>query len=201
VLASEVARYFVAATGLGWKTIRNDVIEYLTPFLDGMNGDPQSKIARACRVIDAAVLEAGSRKPTLRYVFHREMFWKRLAALGNPHAKPLARAASRPMEAPPPAKASEVRAPATRVSTAQSGPVADGETRRRAIAAILALAGGGLPEQASRAAAGGEHTGHTAASTSDREALAELEELYRVDNEARARRGLPPRYPPHQRAA
>ncbi|MDP9034047.1 MAG: hypothetical protein M3O50_04525 [Myxococcota bacterium] len=26
VLASEVARYFVAATGLGWKTIRNDII-------------------------------------------------------------------------------------------------------------------------------------------------------------------------------
>jgi hypothetical protein len=29
----------------------------------------------------------------------------------------------------------------------------------------------------------------------DREDLDALEELYRVDNEARARRGLPPRYP------
>ena len=187
VLASEVARYFVAATGLGWKTIRNDVIEYLTPFLDGMNGDARSKVERACRVIDAAVLESSSRRPTLRYVFHREMFWKRLAALGNPQAKPLARAARRPVDAPVPAKAPETPRPATRSSTPPPSPLADSETSRRAIAAILAVTGGQEPEQGSPVAAGG--------GLSDREDLDALEELYRVDNEARARRGLPPHYP------
>ncbi len=187
VLASEVARYFVAATGLGWKTIRNDVLEYLTPFLDGMNGDPGSKVARACRVIDAAVIESGSRKPTLRYVFHREMFWKRLEALTNPEAKPLARAARRPVEAAPTPMA-KPPPPAARSSTPTPSPVADGETSRRAIAAILALAGGQEPEQRSPVVVAG-------LSAHDREAFAELEELYRVDNEARARRGLPPRYP------
>lgn len=191
MLASEVARYFVAATGLGWKTIRNDVLEYLTPFLDGMNGDPGSKVARACRVIDAAVIESGSRKPTLRYVFHREMFWKRLEALTNPEAKPLARAARRPVDASPTPKATTTPPTASRSSTPTPSPVADGETSRRAIAAILALAGGQEPEQRSPVVvvAGG------GLSAQDREAFAELEELYRVDNEARARRGLPPRYP------
>lgn len=184
VLASEVARYFVAATGLGWKTIRNDVLEYLTPFLDGMNGDPGSKVARACRVIDAAVIESGSRKPTLRYVFHREMFWKRLEALTNPKAKPLARAARRPADASSTPMASTTP-PASRSYLPAPSPLADGETSRRAIAAILALAGGQEPEQRSPVVVAG----------GDREAFAELEELYRVDNEARARRGLPPRYP------
>ena len=187
MLASEVARYFVAATGLGWKTIGNDVLEYLTPFLDGMNGNPGSKVARACRVIDAAVIESGSRKPTLRYVFHREMFWKRLEALTNPEAKPLARAARRPVEAAPTPMA-KPPPPAARSSTPTPSPVADGETSRRAIAAILALAGGQEPEQRSPVVVAG-------LSAHDREAFAELEELYRVDNEARARRGLPPRYP------
>ncbi len=185
VLACEVARYFVAATGLGWKTIRNDVVEYLTPFLDGMNGDARSKVARACRVIDAAVLEATVRKPTLRYVFHPEMFWKRLAALGNPQAKPLARAARRPVEAPTLVKEPEVRASTPRASEPQPNVPADSETSRRAIAAILAMtdpSGGTLRSPAIAGALAGEE-------------LAELEELYRVDNEARARRGLPPRYP------
>jgi hypothetical protein len=185
VLASEVARYFVAATGLGWKTIRNDVIEYLAPFLDGMNGDPRSKVERACRVVDSAVIEAGSRKPTLRYVFHRDMFWKRLAALGNPHAKPLARAARRPVDAPTPSKASE---PAQRPSMAPPSPLADSETSRRTIAAILAVTGVMEPEQGSPVADDG-------LSPMDSEDLEALEELYRVTNEARARRGLPPRYP------
>jgi hypothetical protein len=193
VLASEVARYFVAATGLGWKTIRSDVIEYLTPFLDGMNGDPGSKVARACRVIDVAVIESSSRKPTLRYVFHREMFWKRLASLGNPHAKPLARAARRPVQAPAPAKAPEAAPTAPRPPMPKSDPLADSETTRRALAAILALAGGEPSPERDRVA--GEPSPFA------REELAELAELYRVDNEARARRGLPPRYPPSQRAA
>lgn len=188
VLASEVARYFVAATGLGWKTIRNDVIEYLVPFLDGMTGDPRSKVERACRVVDGAVIEAGSRKPTLRYVFHRDMFWKRLAALGNPQAKPLARATRRPVDAPTPSKVTEAFAPAQQSSMATPSPLADSETSRRTIAAILAVTGVMEPEQ-------GSSVGDDGLSPMDREDLEALEKLYRVDNEARARRGLPPRYP------
>jgi hypothetical protein len=43
--------------------------------------------------------------------------------------------------------------------------------------------------------------GEPGAATMTREELAELEELYRIDNEARIRLGLPPRYPMQWAAA
>lgn len=183
LLASEVARYFVAATGLGWKTIRNDILEYLAPFIDGMNGDPASKVARACRVIDAAVLEAG--KPSLRYVFHREMFWKRLEALTDPQAKPLARAQARPLDAPTAESPPEVAPAYSRSAKPQPGARMDGETLRIALAKLEAIGMTDAPLARLEPSA--------ATKPSER---AEFDELYRADNEARARRGLPPRYPP-----
>jgi len=114
--------------------VRNDVIEYLTPFLDDMNGDASSKVARACRVIDVVVREqlaTGRDKSELRYIFHREMFWKRLGALDDPAAKPLAKAARRPVDAPKHEKAPEaVRRPPSSPE-ADCGPPVDVETMRR----------------------------------------------------------------------
>jgi hypothetical protein len=114
--------------------VRNDVIEYLTPFLDDMNGDASSRVARACRVIDVVVREqlaAGKDKSELRYIFHREMFWKRLAALDDPAAKPLAKVARRPVDAPKHEKAPEAARRPPSSPEADCGPSVDVETMRR----------------------------------------------------------------------
>jgi hypothetical protein len=73
----------------------------------------------------------------------------------------------------------------------------DAETINRAIAALDAM--GEAPEPTSVRAVPVAKAA-LEAPTMTHEELAELEELYRVDNEARARRGLPLRYP-MQRAA
>jgi hypothetical protein len=114
--------------------VRNDVIEYLTPFLDGMNGDASSRVARACRVIDVVVREqlaAGRDKSELRYIFHREMFWKRLGALDDPAAKPLAKAARRPVDPPKLEEAPAVVRRPPSSPKADVGPPVDVETMRR----------------------------------------------------------------------
>ncbi|MGO8996112.1 MAG: hypothetical protein ACLQVI_22605 [Polyangiaceae bacterium] len=134
MLACQVARHWIAATGVGWKTVRNDVIEYLTPFLDDMNGDAPSRVARACHVIDLVVREhlaAGNKPPSLRFIFHREIFWKRLDALSNPDAKPLTKAARRPVDAPTHEKAPEVAKRLQSSPPTDCGPRVDAETMRR----------------------------------------------------------------------
>jgi hypothetical protein len=134
VLACQVARHWIAATGVGWKTVRNDVIEYLTPFLDEMNGDAPSRVARACHVIDLVVREhlaAGNKPPSLRFIFHREIFWRRLDALSNPDAKPLTKAARRPVEAPKLEKAPGVAKRPRSSPPIDNGPRVDAETMRR----------------------------------------------------------------------
>ncbi len=92
---------------------------------------------------------------------------------------------------PTPEKAPKLPGPAPRMSTAPSSALADGETCRRAIAAIVAVAGGRLPEKPSLSAAGDAHKD----SPMDRKQCADFEALFSVDNAARARGGLPPRYP------
>jgi hypothetical protein len=110
------------------------VIEYLTPFLDEMNGDAPSRVARACHVIDLVVREhlaAGNKPPSLRFIFHREIFWRRLDALSNPDAKPLTKAARLPVDAPKREKPFEVAKRPQSSPPTDSGPRVDAETMRR----------------------------------------------------------------------
>lgn len=187
VLAVEVLRYFVAATALGWKTIRNDVIEYVTPFLGEMNGDGPSKVARACRVIDAVIRECaenGRRKPTIRFVFHREIFWKRLDALANPKPQGPVRALGAHAKAFASADRPKVR------STAPRAP--QPESVLLDVVAMLAHAFDDAERDASPPVV--IRAGGHAAATSNRGSLTdeEFEELRRCDREARVRAGLAP---------
>ena len=93
-----------------------------------------SKVARACHVIDFVVREHSrprNKPPSLRFIFHREIFWKRLDALTNPDAKPLTKAARRPVDAPTHEKAPEVAKRLQSSPPTDCGPRVDAETMRR----------------------------------------------------------------------
>jgi len=76
-------------------------------------------------------LAAGNKPPSLRFIFHREIFWKRLDALSNPDAKPLTKAARRPADAPKCKKAPEVAKQPRSSPPTDSGSRVDAETMRR----------------------------------------------------------------------
>jgi len=186
----------VQATGLGWRTIQPQIIDYLSPFLDGMNGSAASKIEKACKVIDAAVAEVG--KPSLRYIFHAEMYWKRLSALSDPDAKPLSRAARRRAEAPRAGGAPSTASESPRAFTGPPGVRTARLRDERRAAPLEAFAPQTDSPWSPRVASTAPSPVEPPMTPEER---AELEELYRLDNEARARRGLPPRYPTAQHAA
>ena len=63
----------------------------LVPFLDQMVGDETHKVARACAIVDQVVgecLAAQGCAPTLRFVFHPQIFWRRLERLDGGKEKP-----------------------------------------------------------------------------------------------------------------
>jgi hypothetical protein len=77
LLAESLARHYALKTGRLWKTIDPGVLALVAPFVEEMRGPDDAKLARACTVIDdvvAHVQEQTGAPPTLRYIFHPQIF-------------------------------------------------------------------------------------------------------------------------------
>ena len=82
--ASHIAQHYARATGRRWRVIDPSIVTMLAPFLDQMRGSDEDKVARACAIVDQVVVEcvvANGKPPTLRFVFHPQIFWRRLEKL------------------------------------------------------------------------------------------------------------------------
>jgi hypothetical protein len=86
-LATMVGAHYAAAIGARWRYVHADIVALIVPLLDGMNGPDDSKVTRACAVVDRVVDEArrlGRRLPTPRFVFNPPYFWRRLERIRAP---------------------------------------------------------------------------------------------------------------------
>lgn len=128
--ARAIATHYAKATGKRWRGIHAEVLAFVMRFVREMVGSEANKVRRANAVIDRVVAESTG-APTLRYVFHDQIFWRRLEKLtqeGEPQASSSA--------TPPRAAAPRRSSPAPLVSTDER------EEIRLALAEFHALSAG-----------------------------------------------------------